>query len=84
MCNEFIIAFVLNTCTLLYSASRYNKPAKFLYFWLSFAVFAGMAGVFYYQVISDCNVLFTKISAGFLGVDFIILVLDSKPWLTQL
>lgn len=83
MCDEMIIFFVLNSFTIVYAASRYGK-AGFVHFWCSFAVFSAMGMLFYYQVTSDCPVVYTKVAAGFLAVDLIVLIIDSKPWLAYL
>ena len=80
MCDEMVIFFVLNSLYILHAASRYGK-ARFTHFWCSLVVFSTMGGLFYYQVTSDCPTIYTKAAAGFLAVDFFVLVIDSKPWL---
>lgn len=75
-----IIFFVLNSLYLIYTASRYGK-ARFTHFWCSLAVFSTMGGLFYYQVTSDCPVVYTKVAAGFLAVDLIVLCIHSTSWL---
>lgn len=76
-----VIFLGINLGLVLYATSRYRQATTFLQFWISTAVFVAMGTILYFHVVSDCNMIYLKVVAAFMGLNFVILVVDCQVWL---